>query len=254
MFKLIKFVYGAMQPLALITWLLAISLILITTRRKNGGVRLGALCLVLLYALSTEPVANGLLYPLETMITSPPAQTVKGDVIVLLGGGTRPQYHLSPIPELSQSGGRILLAAYLFRLAAAPRILVMGGSGDPFRINRQEALEMKTLLVKIGIPAAAILEENQSRTTNEHIDQIKAFLREKGFKHLILVTSASHMPRAYQLFRTLGVDVVPMQTDYLIQEPLTPAGFLPSPGVLRSSTRAIHEYLALAYYKLMGWF
>ena len=69
--------------------------------------------------------------------------SVKADVIIVLGGGL----HERP-----------LRAAELFKEKAAPRIIITGEGDD--EINRQ-------LLLRAGVPAAAMQVEGKSQTTWE---------------------------------------------------------------------------------------
>ncbi len=74
-----------------------------------------------------------------------------------------------------------------------------------------------------------------------------------GKDKFILVTSASHMPRAIGLFRKYGMDPIPAPTDYMVKEReggLTPRVFFPSAGSLEKAGRAIHEYLGMMWGKV----
>ncbi len=102
---------------------------------------------------------------------------VKGDVIVVLGGGSRER------PERT---------AELFKEHVAPRIIV-SGYGD-CEINRH-------LLVAAGVPAKVIEVENQSKTTRENARFTIKLLREQKLKRVILVTSWYHSRRALACFR-----------------------------------------------------
>jgi uncharacterized SAM-binding protein YcdF (DUF218 family) len=112
--------------------------------------------------------------------------TVKGDVIVGLGGGSHER------PEL---------AAELFKEGAAPRIIV-SGLGDS-TINRR-------LLIKAGVPSGVIEMENQSRTTKENAQFVTQWLRKSNSppaKRVIIVTSWYHSRRALACFRHYAPDI-----------------------------------------------
>jgi uncharacterized SAM-binding protein YcdF (DUF218 family) len=107
----------------------------------------------------------------------------RGDVIVLLGGG---------------SGERPVRAAELFRAGAAARILVSGaGDADGNRL----------LLMHRGVPAAAISLEPDSRTTRENAQLSIPMLRSMGAKKVIIVTSWYHSRRALRCFRHYAPDL-----------------------------------------------
>jgi uncharacterized SAM-binding protein YcdF (DUF218 family) len=108
---------------------------------------------------------------------------VKGDVIVILGGGSHER------PER---------AAELFKEHAAPRIIV-SGLGDGENHRRQ--------LLAAGVPANVIELENRSRTTRENAEFTIKLLREQKLKRVILVTSWYHSRRALTCFRHYAPEI-----------------------------------------------
>jgi uncharacterized SAM-binding protein YcdF (DUF218 family) len=101
---------------------------------------------------------------------------VSAEVIVVLGGGQ----HERP-----------LRAAELFRQRAAPRILICGAGDD--EINRG-------ILIRAGVPAAAIEIESTSATTRENAEAALKLLRAEKVRSVILVTSWYHSRRALMTF------------------------------------------------------
>ena len=101
---------------------------------------------------------------------------VSADMILILGGGQheRPQR-----------------AAELFHQHAAPRIII-SGAGD-HEINRQ-------ILIRAGVPAAAIEVESESATTRENARFALKLLRAEKVRKVILVTSWYHSRRALATF------------------------------------------------------
>ena len=77
---------------------------------------------------------------------------------------------------------RPLRAAELFQDQAAPRIIISGEGDD--EINRQ-------LLLKAGIPSAAIQVEGKSQTTRENAEFTIKLLRAENAHSAVLVTSWS---------------------------------------------------------------
>ncbi|MEI8289909.1 MAG: YdcF family protein [Verrucomicrobiota bacterium] len=108
---------------------------------------------------------------------------VSADVIVILGGGQheRPQR-----------------AAELFQRHAAPRIII-SGAGDN-EINRQ-------ILIRAGVPAAAIEVESESANTRENAGFTLKLLRAEKVRSVILVTSWYHSRRALMTFKHFAPDL-----------------------------------------------
>ena len=108
---------------------------------------------------------------------------VRGDVIVVLGGGM----HERPVR-----------AAQLFQQGVAPRVLVSGAGDDA--INRQ-------ILLQHGVPAGAIEVEGQSMTTQENAVFTIKRLRSENVRTVVLVTTWYHARRALRTFEHYAPDI-----------------------------------------------
>jgi uncharacterized SAM-binding protein YcdF (DUF218 family) len=112
---------------------------------------------------------------------------------------------------------------------------------------------MKTMLVRLGVPADRIVVESASRETHENAVRSAAILQRLPANAVVLVTSAVHMRRSMGAFRAAGIDAVPaIAPDSWFQidgsERLTPSNH-----ALYFSGRVVHELLGLPYYRLRGW-
>mgnify|MGYP000435279807 CR=1 FL=1 len=58
-------------------------------RKKQGGRWAMLIITALFYLLSIEPVSDSLIRPLETAYDQPSLESLDGDVIIVLGGGSR---------------------------------------------------------------------------------------------------------------------------------------------------------------------
>lgn len=91
--------------------------------------------------------------------------------------------------------------------------------------------------------------ESRSRNTAENALMLRETL---PVEHVILVTHASHMPRAAKVFENAGFTVRPAplgyttgaRTDYGI------FGWIPQADVLVGARNVLHEWLGMAYYAL----
>ena len=91
-----------------------------------------------------------------------------------------------------------------------------------------------------NIETGRLVYEPRSRNTFENAQFAKAVLRPRSADRLILVTSASHMPRAVGAFRQAGFNVIPW--------PVKNA----KPDRASSNAVAKHEWLGLVAYWLLG--
>jgi uncharacterized SAM-binding protein YcdF (DUF218 family) len=108
---------------------------------------------------------------------------------------------------------------------------------------------MKDLLVAMGIPEGSVISASSSRNTAENVESVKSALKREAF---VLITSAGHMPRAVLLFTYAGLHPIPAPTDFYTFPNIWNATLFPTPFHLRCSDLAIHEHLALLYYRLKG--
>ena len=74
----------------------------------------------------------------------------------------------------------------------------------------------------------------------------------------ILVTSANHMPRALECFRKAGFNVLPYPVDYQNRMDKYSgwsdlSAFWPSTGNFQKITVALHEWVGLMGYRLLGY-
>ncbi len=106
------------------------------------------------------------------------------------------------------------------------------------------------------VDSAAIILEEQSRNTHDHAVIMDKMFAARGMKkEIILVTSASHMPRSVGVFLKQGFVVHPAPTDFIMSKKIFSGlfSFFPQSGALDSSTRAIHEFYGIIGYKIFGW-
>ncbi len=113
---------------------------------------------------------------------------------------------------------------------------------------------MKELAEEFGVPSDKIIIETESRNTRENALYTKQILDKIKAKKIILVTSASHLPRSYGLLKKIGIDTVPVASDfYVTDEIYNPFSFIPSIASLTTSSVAIKEHVGIFVYWLMGW-
>ena len=210
-----------------------------------------------LYALSTPVLAEVLQQSLENRYPAIPLQAVeKADAIVVLGGYLHEPSAQHPTAEFNEAIDRLWAASRLFLAGKASLVLLTGGTVPvlgPATIPESQAAQ--SILEQWGVPTDAILVEVQSRNTHENAIFSAPILAGRGIHRSILVTSASHMPRALAIFKKAGIDVIPFPTDYQSgwNQPELLIQWLPDAEALLKSNRALKEWIGLAVYRLCGW-
>ncbi|MCX5791633.1 MAG: YdcF family protein [Elusimicrobia bacterium] len=217
-------------------------------RRRN---RAGAvICAVLaggMWVSSTKVFSDALLRPLEYKYSAPAAPA--GDVIVVLGGGAYDSYEVYSAGERLQPGSleRVSAAALLQKRTKLPVIV----SGGAVFSNIAEADADGAYLEELGVPAKAIIKETQARDTYENAGFTRRICEERGYKKIILLTSASHMPRAVYLYKKIGfTDIVPFPVTRTAAKGAKRSFRDYLPGTFYSAARALNEYLGLLFYRL----
>ena len=156
------------------------------------------------------------------------------DAIVVLGAA---QYNGTP-SEVFEA--RLQHAVELYQDGYASYLIVTGGKlpGD----RTTEAATAREWAIAHGVPAAAILGENEGRSTLESLEAVGAIFREHGLRTGLFVSDETHMLR-----------VLRMATDQGIVAFGSPTRTSPSDrDDARRRSSMIHELLGLAAYYVGG--
>jgi uncharacterized SAM-binding protein YcdF (DUF218 family) len=125
------------------------------------------------------------------------------DFVVVLGSGLRDGGRVPPLLASRLERGRQVLAALIAR-DTSPMLIVSGGKGGDERLSEAEA--MARYLAEHGVPAATVIKEDRSRTTEENLTFSKAIMeRSRPDYRCIIVTSNFHVFRAAIIARRVGV-------------------------------------------------
>ena len=132
-------------------------------------------------------------------------------------------------------------------IARAKLLLSADSSVGPNR----SAADLTRLATTLGVDRRSVATMEGAKDTEEELDLVQRIVGEDRF---ILVTSASHMPRAVALFRARGLDPIPVPTGHAAGRKrwTTPDDFLPDIDGLAASSTAFYEYLGLAWAKVRG--
>lgn len=211
--------------------------------------------LVLLWIMAMPTTGQWLLWQLEKQY---PAQAIAdyptADVIILLGGGLKGAAPpIRPLPEMENAADRIWLAAELYRAGKAPIIIASGGTLDWLGSRQSEATAMKLLLTRFSVPETQIIEEDKSLNTAENAMYSAQICVELSPKRILLVTSASHMPRSIALFKHAfpHAEIIAASTDVRV----TTIGdhlldWLPQASAFELFNPAWHEWMGIWVAKL----
>jgi len=109
------------------------------------------------------------------------------DTLIVLG--TPSLADGTPSPEQRE---RVLEAIREYRAGIAPHLIMTGGAAHN---NFVEAHSMKLYAIAQGVPADAILEEDQAKDTIQNIYFSEQLMEAHGWHSAEIVSSPSHLPR-----------------------------------------------------------
>lgn len=208
-----KFIGSALMPLPLLCCFFVIALVLLLRKRYQKAIVVQCLGLFFLAVIANKYIAYELLATTEqTYKQFDRSQTVR--TIVVLGCG-----HINDgmLPQTAQ-----LHSCSLYRLAEAMRIYHLNprsqiittgyGGNEPF----SNADLVRQVAISMGVPSHKIRAISHPRDTEEEAQAVAKLI---GTQSFVLVTSASHMPRAMHIFETAGMRPTAAPTGHLAKDP-----------------------------------
>ena len=134
--------------------------------------------------------------------------------VIVLGGGINPGLIAEERnqPQLNDAGDRTTKALELLNKCQSFKVLYSTFSGSLRPEGLSESDSARLFFQEQGVSESRMIFENESRNTFENA-KFSAKFAEPGEKW-ILVTSASHMPRAMTTFKRFGWDVIAYPVDF----------------------------------------
>jgi uncharacterized SAM-binding protein YcdF (DUF218 family) len=218
--------------------------------RAGPALLVGSWALLLL--LSVSAVTHPLLAFLEEAAgdyAQPAALAAAGvEYIVVLGGGVR-QGPLTVADRVQGASNlRLLEGVRLWKALPGSRLLLSGGD---FRQGVTVGRAMYDLARELGLPAEALVLEDESWDTE---DQARLLARRLGQRPFALVTSAYHMRRSLAFFRAHGLKPLAAPADFRTRGfRLDYDTIMPDTGSLHGAEIAFYEYLGWLWLNLKHW-
>jgi uncharacterized SAM-binding protein YcdF (DUF218 family) len=212
-------------PLPLCCELLVVGMLLLwLSKRQRVAKSLVSIGVLLLLILSNAQIGDLLVSPLESRY--PPLgdpSALSNDLqapvrwIAVLGGG--------PIHSRFIEGARVQ--------QAVPNSKLLLSVGDDER-SVHEAIELARM---IGLRREDLIIIQEAKNTREEVNRMSQII---GADKFVLLTSASHMPRAMALFQHAGMDPLPAPIEFLVRSRPSYENWIPSSDTLHLSERAIY--------------
>ncbi|AXG74302.1 hypothetical protein DVK85_08700 [Flavobacterium arcticum] len=237
-----------LSPITLFWIAIVVAFLLYKLKRKKATRVFLILAFLDMFLFSVSPLPIYLMKSLEQQHTS--IKIDKKLPVMILGGGNTNDDNLPDINKLSDVGlNRLAEGVRLYTKMGNTTIIVSGYSSKKNKPSQAEVMAKAAL--SLGVQAKDTIMLTKPVTTwNEAIEFKKRFGTKKKF---ILVTSASHMPRAMETFKKQGLHPIAAPTDFQIKKgPDTVLyNWWPSTSKIRYTEKALHEYIGMWYYR---WF
>lgn len=228
-----------------------LGLILMLLRRWKSGLYLLTFAVLGVALAGWSPLGPALLMTLEDRFPKQEApSTITG--IVMLGGAV--DIHITEArgsEAWNDQAERITAVAELANKFPNARIILSGGPGHPDTIS--ESSIARQALISMGISETRLELETKSRNTCENASESAISAKPASTDTWLLITSASHMPRAVACFRAANFLVLPFPVDYHTRgrEDFSRVQESVAKG-LSQVDLAAHEWIGLVTYRLAG--
>ena len=242
-FLITKSIAALLEPLGIVLVILVVAGV-VAWRRPLSAWKPVVLAILVLYPLSTQFVADRLLWLIEPAPRDPVSDP-SGQAIVVLGGGTyfaAPEYGADTVKP--QVLARLRYAAHLHRALGKP-VLASGGAPEGNPVPEAQLMQ-HVLQQDFQVPVQWV--ELGSHNTFENALQSAALLKPAGVKRIYLVTQAWHLRRARVAFRNAGFEVIPAPTGFVTRFRLTVIDFLPDARALHDSGLFFREVAGIGWY------
>jgi uncharacterized SAM-binding protein YcdF (DUF218 family) len=240
-----------LAPLSWALLLLLAAALLRGRGRLAGG--LAALGVAVLVAFSMDPVADRIMRAVEQGARSTFREDVVYDAVVVLGGMVDDAAsRASGETELRGEVDRLVRGFELARAGRARYVVVSAGLIAPQPGDIAEGARLAAKLAAWGIPEDQVVAETASRNTRENAVEVSRLAAARGWRTLLVVTSAAHVPRTQGCFRAVGLEPDVLPVDFRGGDGHG-RGFLPRAGALAKSTDALRELAGRAVYRIAGY-
>lgn len=229
-------------PLSIGLFVTAAGLVSLYIGRLKTAKILMPLAFIWIALLSYAPVSDLLLKPLERKYPALIETPVNVDYILVLGSGHDSDRALPVTSQISTTALTRLSEGIRHYNRLADVKLVVSGYGGRHDTNSHASMQKRAARA-LGVESDDIIMFETPKDTYEEAVAMKKLA---GSMPFILVTSASHMPRAFKIFKAQGLNPIGAPTDYQVRgesEWLQ----MPNGKSLRGSDLAFHEYLGLAW-------
>jgi uncharacterized SAM-binding protein YcdF (DUF218 family) len=203
--------------------------------------------------LFSMPVVADRLWRALQVPPDPVRAEARYDAVVLLGGVVS-HGATAVFGQRSYNDNVERLFATFELLRARPELVAIlsggrGWSGDPV----VEARVLHDQLKEWGLDEKRLIVEENAKNTRQNATFVAEVARARGFRRLLVITSAFHVPRARACFREVGLDVDLHPVDYRSYRGVGLGAWIPRAEILAASEDALREAAGRLVYWIVGY-
>ena len=189
---------------------------------------------------------------LEHRFPQPATQDLNPEVIIVLGGwqGAGASFTSPDAPPISSAGDRLIAGLILAKKFPQAKLYFPGGLKMD-QIGASEDAISRAVIKGLDLPASQVIIEGESRNTAENASYVRAMMDDSRQGKVVLITSASHMPRAISSFQKEGLNPLAYPVDYKTHAQEMPWTLVYKQGHVLMR-RALHEWVGLVAYYITG--
>jgi len=237
---------NALFVLALLAGLLALS-----GRRRAAG-WLFALSAIAFALIGFTQLPDLLLYRLERQIVQPELPPDPAGIVVLGGGLYSESAARNGDYHLGEASDRIVRGLELKRHYPQSRLIYSGGLSALLQQGVPETSAARHLVEALYGDTRGIEFEAKSRNTWENAVYVSQLAAAEKTRPWLLVTSAFHMERSLGCFRKVGMNVIPVATDFRADPLRFPYLSGDMAGQFLKMNVLVKEMIGLLAYRLTG--
>jgi uncharacterized SAM-binding protein YcdF (DUF218 family) len=216
-----------------------------------------ALALLILLSGSNPWISSFLISRLENRFPKVEiASCPDADAVVVLSGILGKKRSIPQSPELNwgEAYDRFDAGVRLFQAGKAPW-LVLFNPGRPQEglPDFAEGEQLMRSATERGVPPQNICVLGPIGNTADEARMISEVANDRRWRSIILVTTAWHMPRAWERFRKTGVKIHPFPVDFRCDTArrVSVTDFFPTAGAMATTEIFLREWVGRTFYYIL---
>ncbi len=245
LFFIKKFITFFVEPFGIVLFLFSLGLYFLYKSSYKKAKLFTFLSFLLLFLFAYPPFSNMLVTNLENQYPKFESTDLNVSYIHVLGNGNNDDY-TQPLSSMVSAAGlkRVVEGVMIQKRYPGTKLIFTGYEGSTTLAN---AVVNSDIASALGVDKKMMIVNPKPHDTKEEALFTKSVVNDQPF---ILVTSATHMPRAMKLFKDLGMHPIPAPTDFAKQK-IDSIFYKPNIEAFADSQRAIHEYIGILWAKLV---